>query len=158
MAGDLVSVSYVSRETAPFDDDRLAALLTQSRRSNHAHDLTGMLLHRRGRFFQVLEGSPDAVDTLIGKIRADPRHEEVRILLREDVDARRFDEWTMGYEPIADDKTPPPEGFRDTFDDLESDDDGVSTRAVRELTVWFRARTAPHDSAPSDTAPSDTAS
>ncbi|CAN3700333.1 hypothetical protein MMX123_00317 [Microbacterium sp. MM2322] len=142
MAAPLVSVSYVSTETDPFDDERLAALLAQSRRSNHEHDLTGMLLHRRGRFFQVLEGPQDAVDALIAKIREDARHHDIRILLREDLDDRRFDEWTMGYEPIGVPSTPPPEGFRDTFDDLESADDEISSRAVRELTVWFRARTA----------------
>lgn len=142
MAAPLVSVSYVSTETDPFDDERLAALLAQSRRSNHEHDLTGMLLHRRGRFFQVLEGPQDAVDALIAKIRQDARHHDIRILLRENLDDRRFDEWTMGYEPIGVPSTPPPEGFRDTFDDLESADDEISSRAVRELTVWFRARTA----------------
>jgi hypothetical protein len=142
MAAPLVSVSYVSTETDPFDDERLAALLAQSRRSNHEHDLTGMLLHRRGRFFQVLEGPQDAVDALIAKIREDARHHDIRILLRENLDDRRFDEWTMGYEPISVPSTPPPEGFRDTFDDLESADDEISSRAVRELTVWFRARTA----------------
>lgn len=145
MAGDLISVAYVSGETEPFDDPRLADLLAHSRRSNRAHGLTGMLLHRRGRFFQVLEGAPDAVDALVDKIRADPRHGDVRILLREGIDARRFDDWTMGYEPIGAPAGSPPEGFRDTFDDLESDDDDVSARAVRELTVWFRARSAPAD-------------
>lgn len=140
MGGPLTSVSYVSTETQPFDDDRLAALLAQSRRSNHAHALTGMLLHRRGRFFQVLEGPEDAVDALIATIRRDPRHRDVRVLLREQIEARRFDEWTMGYEPIGVPVDPAPEGFRDTFADIESDDDAVSSRAVRELTVWFRAR------------------
>lgn len=142
MTAPLVSVSYVSAETDPFDDERLAALLAQSRRSNHEHDLTGMLLHRRGRFFQVLEGPQDAVDALIAKIRDDARHHDIRILLRENLDDRRFDEWTMGYEPIGVPSTPAPEGFRDTFDDLESSDDEINSRAVRELTVWFRARTA----------------
>lgn len=143
MAEGLVSVAYVSGETEPFDDGRLADLLTQSRRSNHANGLTGMLLHRRGRFFQVLEGPADAVDALLDRIRADGRHRDLRVLLREQIDARRFDEWTMGFEPIGAPTGAPPEGFRDTFDDLESDDDDVSARAVRELTVWFRARTLP---------------
>lgn len=145
MTAPLVSVAYVSTATEPFDDARLAELLSFSRSSNHAHDLTGMLLYRRGRFFQVLEGPEDAVDELMRKIRRDSRHDGVRVLLRESLDDRRFDEWTMGYEPIGVPTTPAPEGFRDTFDDLESDDDSVSSRAVRELTVWFRARTAPDD-------------
>jgi hypothetical protein len=136
-----MSVSYVSTATAPFDDERLADLLTQSRGSNHAHDLTGMLLYRRGRFFQVIEGPQGAVEHLMDAIRRDDRHSDVRILLSERIDERRFTEWTMGYEPIGVPTSPAPEGFRDTFDDLESDDDDAIIRAVRELTVWFRART-----------------
>ncbi len=136
-----MSVSYVSTATTPFDDELLADLLTQSRRSNHAHDLTGMLLYRRGRFFQVIEGPQDAVEHLMDAIRRDDRHSDVRILLSERIDERRFTEWTMGYESIGVPTSPAPEGFRDTFDDLESDDDDAIIRAVRELTVWFRART-----------------
>ncbi len=142
MSAPLVSVAYVSTATKPFDDASLGDLLAQSRRSNHEHDLTGMLLYRRGRFFQVLEGPKDAVDELMAKIAADERHAEVRILLEEQLDDRRFEEWTMGFEPIGIPSTPLPDGFRDTFDDLESDDDDASIRAVRELTVWFRARTS----------------
>ncbi len=142
MTTPLVSVSYVSTAVEPFDESALDDLLAQSRASNHDHDLTGMLLYRRGRFFQVLEGPQAAVDTLMAKIRRDPRHTDVRVLLTEHLDERRFSEWTMGYEPIGVPASPPPEGFRDTFDDLESDDEDAGIRAVRELTVWFRARTA----------------
>ncbi|MBB3157733.1 hypothetical protein FHS07_001417 [Microbacterium proteolyticum] len=142
MSTPLVSVSYVSTAVDAFDDAALAGLLDQSRASNHDHDLTGMLLYRRGRFFQVLEGPERAVDELMAKIRRDRRHAEVRVLLSEQIDERRFSEWTMGYEPIGVPATPPPEGFRDTFADLESDNDRASIRAVRELTVWFRARTS----------------
>ncbi|MDQ1082065.1 MULTISPECIES: BLUF domain-containing protein [Microbacterium] len=142
MSTSLVSVSYVSTAVDSFDDAALAELLAQSRASNSEHDLTGMLLYRRGRFFQVLEGPQDAVDELMAKIGRDPRHTDVRVLLTEQLDERRFSEWTMGYEPIGVPTTPAPEGFRDTFDDLESDDEDAGIRAVRELTVWFRARTA----------------
>lgn len=142
MSAALTSVSYVSTAVDAFDGAALADLLAQSRASNHDHDLTGMLLYRRGRFFQVLEGPQDAVDELMTKIRRDPRHTGVRVLLTEPLEERRFSEWTMGYEPIGVPTTPAPEGFRDTFDDLESDDEEAGTRAVRELTVWFRARTS----------------
>lgn len=142
MNSPLTSVSYVSTAADSFDDAALADLLAQSRTSNHDHDLTGMLLYRRGRFFQVLEGPQDAVDELMTKIRRDPRHTDVRVLLTERLDERRFSEWTMGYEPIGIPTGPAPDGFRDTFDDLEADDEDESIRAIRELTVWFRARTA----------------
>jgi len=143
MAAGLISVAYVSSEAEPFDDARLAELLTHSRAANRARDVTGMLLHRRGRFFQVVEGPEDAVEELFEKIAVDSRHRDIRVLLREDIEVRRFDEWTMGYEPIVEPTTPPPDGFRDTFDDLASEDEEATSRAVHELTVWFRARIAP---------------
>ena len=144
MSAPLVSVSYASTAADLFDDAALADLLAQSRASNHDHDLTGMLLYRRGRFFQVLEGPEEAVDELMTKIACDPRHTDVRVLLTENLEERRFSEWTMGFEPIGVPAGPAPEGFRDTFDDLAADDEEAGIRAVRELTVWFRARTA-HD-------------
>jgi hypothetical protein len=91
-----------------------------------------------------LEGPEEAVDELMAKIARDPRHTDVRVLLTENLEERRFSEWTMGFEPIGVPAGPAPEGFRDTFDDLAADDEEAGIRAVRELTVWFRARTA-HD-------------
>jgi hypothetical protein len=137
----LISVAYVSTAADTFDGAALVDLLAQSRASNHDRDLTGMLLYRRGRFFQVLEGPEDAVDELMAKIDRDPRHADVRVLLTERLSERRFSEWTMGYEPIGIPAGPAPEGFRDTFVDLEAGDEDAGIRAVRELTVWFRART-----------------
>ncbi|MEV7691891.1 BLUF domain-containing protein [Microbacterium sp. NPDC089189] len=137
----LLSIVYASQATEPFDDARLAALLAQSRASNAEHGLTGMLLYRAGRFVQVLEGPEQTVRRLVDVIRADPRHTGMRILVEENVREREFGDWTMGYEPISETQEPMPEGFRSTFDDLESSDDPSATlRAARELSLWFRVR------------------
>ncbi|MFS0735161.1 BLUF domain-containing protein [Microbacterium sp. 1P10UB] len=139
--GQLLSVTYSSAATADFDDADLAALLAQSRESNERLGLTGMLLYRSGRFIQILEGPRQAVRDLVARIGRDSRHADMRILLEERVPARWFSDWTMGYEPIAASGEPAPAGFRDTFDDLEGDTDERATlRAVRELSIWFRAR------------------
>jgi len=139
---DLVSVVYVSTAATSFEASQLGDLLAQSRTANAAKGLTGLLLYRGGRFIQVLEGPRPTVLDLVETLRRDPRHVDMRVLLNEGIDRRSYSEWTMGYEPIDAPGTPAPEGFRDTFDDLESDDDSVTARAVRELTVWFRARSS----------------
>lgn len=143
LSGDLLSLLYASEELEPFDDDELTALLEQSRAANARREITGMLLYRKGRFVQVLEGPEEHVRALVESIRADPRHTGMRVLLEERVRERRFADWTMGYQALAESVEPAPSGFRDTFDDLDTqDDDSVTLRAARELSLWFRVRSA----------------
>ena len=126
-----------------FDESELEALLTQSRSANEQADITGMLLYRNGRFIQYLEGPEQGVRTLLSRISADPRHTDVRVLDDTRPRARQFAEWTMGYEPVDETRTPLPAGFRSTFDDLEAADDADAVlRATRELSLWFRVRQA----------------
>ncbi|MDQ1123483.1 BLUF domain-containing protein [Microbacterium trichothecenolyticum] len=152
MGGGLHAITYVSTATAPFSDTELEALLTSSRATNLARDLTGMLLYRDGRFLQVLEGPEDDVREIIERIGNDPRHRDMRIVSSDPIAGRRFAEWTMGYEPIAAPASAPPEGFRDSFDDLDAHDAALTARALVELTVWFHARSAPVSGDPVDAA------
>ncbi len=140
MAEDLYSMTYASTAVAPFDGDDLARLLESSRVANIGTNLSGLLLYRGGRFLQVLEGPESAVRDAIDRIERDPRHRDVRVLVSEPIDERRFADWTMGYEPMGASTSPPPEGFRDSFDDLDSSDATVTARALAELTLWFRVR------------------
>lgn len=140
-ADDLYSLVYTSAATVPFTPDDLEHLLRNSRTRNHDDGITGLLLYRRGRFVQFLEGPESAVQALLARIRADPRHENIRVLIDGFTPSRQLPEWTMGYETVADARTPAPPGFRDTFDDLEIlDDRDAVIRAMRELTLWFRVR------------------
>ncbi|QLD12103.1 BLUF domain-containing protein [Microbacterium oleivorans] len=138
---DLLSVLYTSNARAPFGDDELRDLLAQSRASNARKDLTGMLLYRGGRFVQVLEGPEQTVRDLLATIAADPRHADMRVLIEQPIGRREFSDWTMGYQPITETTGAAPEGFRDTFDDLENSGDPSATlRAARELSFWFRVK------------------
>ena len=139
----IFSIVYASDEREPFDDARLAALLAQSRDSNSRAGITGMLLYRRGRFIQFLEGGEQPVRDLVSVIRSDPRHTRMRVLLEDVLADRRFPEWTMGYEPTSFDDGMPA-GFRDSFDDLVNGDGGtLMAQAARDLTMWFRAIAPP---------------
>lgn len=140
MADDLYSLTYSSTAAIPFDDGDLERLLESSRVANVNTDLSGLLLYRAGRFLQVLEGPESAVREAIDRIGRDPRHRDVRVLVSESIDERRFADWTMGYEPLGTPASAPPEGFRDSFDDLDSGDATVTARALAALTVWFRVR------------------
>jgi hypothetical protein len=139
---ELRGVAYSSVATEPFDDEMLGELLERSRQRNGSVDVTGLLLHRDGRFIQFLEGPERAVRDLVARISRDPRHTRVRVLLEDPVAERQFSEWTMGYRTLDDD-APMSEGFRTSFDDLESGDDRIlMVQAARDLTRWFRGGAA----------------
>ncbi|KTR96114.1 hypothetical protein NS220_03295 [Microbacterium testaceum] len=142
MAEALRSVTYSSTAASDFGERELDELLASSRAANLSRDLSGMLLFRGNRFLQVLEGPESLVRELIDRIRRDPRHRDMRVLVDEEIEQRRFADWTMGYESLKMPQNAAPEGFRDSFDDLDSDDGTITARALRELTLWFRTRSA----------------
>ncbi|MEI3868290.1 BLUF domain-containing protein [Microbacterium sp. CCNWLW134] len=138
---DLLSVLYTSTSHEPLDDGQLTELLRASRERNAAAGITGLLVYRAGRFFQVIEGPAAEVRTLYDSIAVDPRHHSVRTLVEDRVDERHFAEWTMGFERVPDHEETVPPGFRSTFDDLDDVEGAAPTiRAARELSLWFRVR------------------
>jgi len=98
----LQSLVYMSSSTEPFDDDALEDVLVHARARNTADGLTGLLVHRDGRFMQLLEGPYDAVLSTYQRILADDRHDDVRLLAEESIHTRRFPEWSMAYDRDAD--------------------------------------------------------
>jgi hypothetical protein len=130
----VLSVVYMSVAAVDFDDAALLRMLEEARLRNDALGVTGLLIHKDGRFMQVLEGPEHSVQNRLDAITADARHADVKSLVREDIDARRFDGWSMAYRPLDDASVAGNEGFSaflaggDTF--------GRST--AEWLLRWFR--------------------
>jgi hypothetical protein len=95
----LLYVSNTSRDLAASD---LNEILMSARRNNDALGLTGLLLYINGGFLQILEGEERSVHELYGRIRADRRHWEARLLLDREA-PRAFGEWSMGFEHLTED-------------------------------------------------------
>jgi hypothetical protein len=76
------------------DIDRI---LMTSRLYNEMTGITGLLVYHDKRFLQVLEGPIDELDKVYERIRRDWRHEDCRLLLKETIVARAFDQWEMAY-------------------------------------------------------------
>jgi hypothetical protein len=91
---------YVSSATELFSDTQLKSLLSKSRQNNTAHGITGMLLYKDGNFMQCLEGPKDLVLSLDAKIKSDPRHRGMLVLLKEENVEPEFSEWAMGFKKI----------------------------------------------------------
>ncbi len=97
----LIHIIYTSAATVDFQDHDLTELLQKARATNTRLGITGMLLFENGSFFQILEGSPLAVDALFHTIEQDHRHKNVVAIIREPIIQRAFAEWTMGYAKIT---------------------------------------------------------
>lgn len=109
----MVSLTYLSTATESFDDEALRELLAHSRRRNAQRGLTGMLLHVDGRFIQTLEGDAATVDATYATIAADPRHRDVFVAWREEVEERSFPDWSMGFEDLPPEEAASLAGFSD---------------------------------------------
>ncbi|WP_343523090.1 BLUF domain-containing protein [Pedobacter sp.] len=97
---------YTSIESNLFNNNRLKALLSQSRDFNNRNNITGILLYVRGlpitkskgRFMELLEGDERIIRRLFRKIVNDDRHESVVLLQIGKYEQRCFTEWRMGFE------------------------------------------------------------
>ena len=91
-----VRLMYASRAASPVDQEELSSILRQSKMTNPAQGITGVLCCSGGIFIQVLEGGRNAVNRLYNRISADPRHTDVVLLTYEEIAERRFAGWSMG--------------------------------------------------------------
>jgi hypothetical protein len=97
------SLLYVSDSGLTFPDARAEVhrLIQSSQTRNATLGVTGTLVATERHFAQILEGSRAAIDYLMERINADPRHSNVRVLQYENLAARRFPHWTMAYSGPA---------------------------------------------------------
>ncbi|MCA5921983.1 BLUF domain-containing protein [Curtobacterium oceanosedimentum] len=136
----LVSIVYMSRAVVPFDDDALAVLLAESRLRNEALGVSGLLLAKGGRFMQLLEGPAWSVDDRFAVIAKDPRHGEVKSLVREDIERRRFDGWSMAYRALDDADVRSEEGFSPFLSGTMDFPRSFDRTSAAWLLKWFRDR------------------
>jgi hypothetical protein len=95
-------IIYCSQATTDFSPDELVTLLELARNRNATSELTGMLLYCGQSFLQVLEGGPVALASTYGRIVADDRHTNLRLLMDAEVSSPLFPDWSMGFEHIDD--------------------------------------------------------
>jgi hypothetical protein len=129
---------YVSQACLQMDEASLRELLSHSRGKNARQDITGMLLYQNGNFMQVLEGSREAVLSLMASIRADLRHTSVVVIQEVDRPAREFANWTMAFHHI-DESTLKQPGFSDYIDKpLTGATFEADPKAARNLLLFFK--------------------
>ena len=83
---------------ADFDPSDLA-ILRASLRNNARDGITGYLIRASGQFIQALHGPAAAIEALMARLGADPRHRGVDILIDRAAEAASpFGDWSMGYD------------------------------------------------------------
>ena len=107
MPDPIYRLVYYSRNHVADDPATFAAeiddILAKSRANNVRDGITGALLFNTGCFGQVLEGPLDTVEAAFERIQQDERHGDVSLLALEQVAARSFPEWAMGFVGLSDD-------------------------------------------------------
>ena len=97
----LVHCIYTSVQAYPLSDAQIAQLIRDSRVRNELHGITGILLHVKDTFFQVLEGPSEVVETLYAKILMDPRHTRITRIIFEPIPRRYFGDSLMTLATIS---------------------------------------------------------
>ncbi|HEX4336914.1 MAG TPA: BLUF domain-containing protein [Polyangiaceae bacterium] len=101
MENDVQQLIYVSAARQPFDEEQLRALLLDARRRNQAAGVSGLLLHERGSFLQMLEGPKDAVTETFERISKDRRHHRLVLVYQAAHEQRVFADWSMGFVSMS---------------------------------------------------------
>ena len=100
-AATLVRLTYTSAATRLLSVTELVELIEQIRPKNEHLGITGLLLYSGGTVIQTLEGTSSSVDAVFDAIRADPRHDQVDVVERREVDGRAFGTWSMGFRNVS---------------------------------------------------------
>ena len=89
-------IVYTSQALKQFSKRSLLDLLHDARAFNTIDNITGVLMHRKGSFLQVIEGESKHVDDLLTRLQRDPRHNNVKVIADSSVTKRLFENWSMG--------------------------------------------------------------
>jgi hypothetical protein len=91
----LKTVVYTSLARLDLGEDELRHLHQQARHLNALDGITGLLMFDGTRFLQIVEGTEEAVDDLVERLRRDPRHSGFEIRDERMVGSRSFPDWNM---------------------------------------------------------------
>lgn len=112
-------VSQARRDLRPTD---IHEILQTAYKQNKLHGVTGLLLHNRGQFCQVIEGQSDAIEQLLKNLRSDTRHEYISVLVDEMKPEPEFICWLMNYRDVS-----------KTFDPMIDNEDLIDTSFLLDI-------------------------
>jgi Sensors of blue-light using FAD len=92
---DLTSLTYTSLARLDLQTSDLEEIHRSARELNALDGITGLLIFNGTHFLQIIEGTHDAIDDLMGRLRRDPRHSGLEVRDERKVKTRSFPGWAM---------------------------------------------------------------
>jgi len=124
----LKTLTYTSRASLDLSAADLAAIHDTARHLNALDGITGLLVFDGVRFLQIVEGSEDAIDSLVDRLRADPRHSAIEVRDERTVEERSFPDWSMELVRVS-------AGYLSARGEVETMLPAHVTAPVRELVL-----------------------
>jgi hypothetical protein len=127
----LVQLLYASDSLLPEDEleveRQVTLILSSAYLNNRKRGLTGILLHCGQFFAQILEGSEKGVNGAMQLIERDPRHANIRVLYRKQVEKAALPAAAMGCAGIG------PKCPQSVTDTLRKSRKGLDDRGIQLL-------------------------
>lgn len=102
----LLRTVFVSTSVGPIDNEALAALVTSSRARNRRLGICSVLMLFRGTFMHAMEGDPGLTNELLERVRRDPRHHSIYMMIQELDTQRQLPSWPMVGGPCIQELSP----------------------------------------------------
>ncbi len=96
----MYTICYVSSARVDITEDELTALFRTTENNNTSNNITGILLYKSGKFLQVLEGEETVLKSLYEKIEADPRHNNIFVILNQKCKRRIFENYASRFSIV----------------------------------------------------------
>ena len=97
----IIRLLYISRATGAITTTVTGSILESARVHNRVAGITGVLCQGQGLFIQVLEGERRTVNRLYNNIIKDKRHQDVELVAIEEIQERKFPNWSMAHVIIS---------------------------------------------------------
>ena len=91
----LKTLTYTSLARLDLTSQDLSDIHQAARHLNALDGITGLLIFDGARFLQIIEGGEEAIDSLVDRLRSDPRHSGFEIRDSRQVERRSFPDWSM---------------------------------------------------------------
>jgi hypothetical protein len=124
----LKSLTYTSLARLDLADGELHDIHREARQLNALDGISGLLVFDGARFLQIVEGAPDAIDSLVERLRRDSRHSAFEIRDERDVAERSFPDWSMELVRVS-------AGYLAARDEIASSLPASVTPDVRDLAL-----------------------
>ena len=97
----LKSLAYTSLARPDLGPGDIRAIHQTARHLNALDGVTGLLIYNGCQFLQVIEGAESAIDDLLQRLLADPRHSGLTVEDQRFIEDREFRDWAMELVQIS---------------------------------------------------------